>query len=506
MALDMPVSMTLSYEEHQHMTGKRSATYSNARIAADEDGLIQAVEMDVSMDHGAYAGTSSIAFGNLISVPFSGYNVPNLKFLARAGASNHNYTCAYRGFGAPQIYTTSESLADMVAKAAGMDPWDFRYKNAARPGDLTVNSRPYKSYAYPELLEKIKPYYDEYKAEAEAGRAAGKHVGVGLSMGGFNVGKGFIDHCEDDLELNADGGITVYNTWQDLGQGGDIGTLTHVLTALEPLGLKPEQVRFVVNDTKLAPDSGLSAASRSHYMNGRAILDGARQLLGAMRKANGGYRTYAEMVAEGIQTRYRGQADEVGQGLDPCQDPNTGEGDRFAAYTFGVNLALVEVDVATGKVKVLRFTSVVDVGTVGNLLSVEGQGYGGISHSIGFALKEDYDATDRAGNMVYCGIPSVEDIPDDFNLIFIENPRPNGPHGSSGCAEVFQCSNHMAVINAIDNACGVRIYDLPALPEKVKAGWDALQRGESLTPRKYFLGSEFEDELEAIRDNPIHMG
>ena len=503
MALDKPVSMTLSYEEHQHMTGKRSATYANARIATDEDGMIQAVEMDVSMDHGAYAGTASIAFGNLISVPFSGYNIPNLKMLARAGASNHNYTCAYRGFGSPQIYTTSEALIDMAAEKAGVDAWEFRYKNAARPGDLTINNRPYASYPYPELLEKIKPSYDAYKAEAEAGKAAGRYLGVGLSMGGFNVGKGFIDHCENDLELLPDGGICVYNTWQDLGQGGDIGTLTHVLKAFEPLNLRPDQVRLVMNDTKLAPDSGLSAASRSHFMNGRAILDGARQLLDAMRKPDGSFRNYGEMVAEDIPTKYRGHADEIGQGYDPCQDPNTGEGNRFAAFTYGVNLALVEVDVETGKACVLRFTSAVDVGKLGNRLAVEGQGYGGISHSIGFALKEDYDASDRSGNMVYCGIPTISDIPDDFQLLFIENPRPNGPHGSSGCAEVYQCSNHMAVINAIRDACGVRIYDLPARPEKIKAGWEALQRGEALTPPKYFLGSDFEDELEAIRENPI---
>jgi aldehyde oxidoreductase len=170
---------------------------------------------------------------------------------------------------------------------------------------------------------------------------------------------------------------------------------------------------------------------------------------------------------------------------------------------YGVNTALVEVDVQTGKTKVLRFTSVVDIGTVGNRLSVEGQGYGGLSHSIGYALQEDYDGSDKAGNMAYCGVPTCNVIPDDYNVIFVENPRPNGPHGSCGCAEVFQCSNHMAVINAINNACGVRIYSLPATPDKVKAGWAALQRGEDLTPPKYFLGSEFEDELEDIRNNPI---
>lgn len=505
MALDMPVSVTLTYEEHQHMTGKRSATWSNGRIAVDDDGMIQAVEYDVAMDHGAYAGTASIAFGNLISVAFQGYNIPNLKALTRAGTSNHNFTCAYRGFGGPQIYTMSEALVDLGAQAAGIDPWEFRYKNAARPGDLTVTSKPYLSYAYPQLLEAIKPTYDAYKKEAEEARAQGRHVGVGISMGGFNVGKGFVDHCDDALELMPDGGICVYNTWQDVGQGADIGTLTHVVKACAPLGIKPEQVRMVMNDTKKCPDSGLSAASRSHFMNGNAILDAARQLMDAMRKPDGSYRTYDEMVSEGIPLKYMGHVDYASAGLDPCQDPNTGAGMRFQNYMYGVNTALVEVDVESGKTQVLRFTAAVDVGVIGNRLSVEGQGYGGLSHSIGFALQEDYDGTDKAGSMAYCGIPTVTQIPDDYNLIFVENPRDNGPHGSSGCAEVFQCSNHMAVINAINNACGVRIYDLPAKPEKVKAGWEALQRGEDLIPPKYFFGSEFEDELEFIRENPIYL-
>ena len=504
MALDMPVSMTLSYEEHQHMTGKRSATYSNGRIAVSRDGKIQGVEFDVCMDHGAYAGTSSIAFGNLVSVPFSGYNIPNVKLLARAGASNHAYTCAYRGFGGPQIYTTSESLTDMAAEAIGMDAWEFRYLNAARPGDLTINNRPFHEYPYVKLLEMIKPHYDEFKAEAEKGKAEGRHVGVGMALGGFNVGKGFIDHCENDVELLPDGMIAIYNTWQDIGQGADIGTLTHALKCFEPLGITPDKVRLVMNDTKQCPDSGLSAASRSHYMNGRAIIDGSRQLLEAMRKPDGTYRTYDEMVAEGIPTKYRGHVDEVKYHIDPCQDPNTGEGDRFSTYTYGVHTALVEVDVKTGKTKVLRYASVVDIGKVGNRLAVEGQAYGGLSHSIGFALSEDYDASDRAGNMVYCGVPDCESIPDDIRVAFMEDDlRPIGPQGSSGCAECFQCSTHMAVINAINNATGVRIYDLPAKPAKVKEGWERLQRGESLTPPKYFFGSEFEDELDYIKDNPI---
>jgi aldehyde oxidoreductase len=501
--LDMPCTMTLSYEEFNHMTGKRSATFTNGRIACDKEGKIIAAEYDVALDHGAYAVVAGHIFNNLVSVGFYGYNVPNFKALARGGSSNHAFNTAYRGFGSPQIYTCTEALIDMIAEKAGMDPWEFRYKNAARPGDLTVNSRPYYDYIYPTLLEKAKPAYDQYKAEAEAARAKGRHVGIGMSMGGFIITIGKFDTAEVALELNADGGITHYNTWEDMGQGGDIGTLTHTVKALAPLGITADKVRLVMNDSKTCPDTNLAAASRSHYMAGNATLDAAKQLMDAMRKEDGNYRTYDEMVAEKIPTKYVGHYDQFNIGLPPGLDPNTGEGEKNPTYMYGVNVAQVEVDVKTGKTKVLKFTCVADVGVIGNMLSVEGQGYGGLSHAIGFALSEEYEALDKHGNIVGCGVPTIDMIPDDLNLIFNETPRPRGPHGSCGCSENFQSSNHMAVINAINNACGVRIYSLPATPDKVKAGWKAKQRGEDLIPEKYFLGSDLEEELEYIKANPL---
>ncbi len=501
--LDMPCTLTLSYDEFNHMTGKRSATFSNGRIACDKEGKIIAAEYDVALDHGAYAVVAGLIFNNLVSVGFHGYNIPNFKALARGGSSNHAFNTAYRGFGSPQIYTCTEALIDMIAEKAGIDPWEFRYKNAAKPGDLTINSRPYHDYIYPTLLEKAKPVYDKYKAEAEAARAQGRHVGVGMSMGGFIITIGMFDSAEVALELNPDGSITHYNTWEDMGQGGDIGTLTHTVKALAPLGIKAEQVKLVMNDSKTCPDTNLAAASRSHYMAGNATIDAANKLMDAMRRKDGTYRTYAEMVAEKIPTKYIGHYDQFNIGLPPGLNPNTGEGEKNPTYMYGLNLALVEVDVKTGKTKALRFTWVGDVGVVGNMLSVEGQGFGGISHSIGFALSEEYEAQDKHGNIVGCGVPAIDAIPDDLNLIFNVTPRPNGPHGSCGCSEVYQSSNHMAVINAINNACGVRIYSLPATPDKVKAAWEAKQRGEDLTPPKYFLGTDFEEELEYIKANPL---
>jgi aldehyde oxidoreductase len=504
--LNIPCTLTLSYEEFNHMTGKRSATFTNGRIACDKEGKITAAEYDIALDHGAYAVVAGHIFNNLVSVGFHGYNIPNFKALARGGSSNHAFNTAYRGFGSPQIYTCTEALIDMIAEKAGIDPWEFRYKNAARPGDLTINSCPYHDYIYPTLLEKAKPIYDKYMAEAAAARAKGKHVGVGMSMGGFIITIGMFDSAEVALELNADGSITHFNTWEDMGQGGDIGTLTHTVKALAPLGITADKVRLVMNDSKTCPDTNLAAASRSHYMAGNATLDAAKKLMDAMRKPDGTYRTHAEMVAGKIPAKYIGHYDQFNIGLPPGLNPDTGEGEKNPTYMYGVNVAEVEVDVKTGKTKVLRFTWVGDVGVVGNVLSVEGQGYGGISHSIGFALSEEYEALDKHGSMLGCGVPTIDVVPDDLNLIFHVTPRPNGPHGSCGCSEVFQSSNHMAVINAINNACGVRMYSLPATPDKVKAGWEAKQRGEDLTPPKYFLGSDFEEELEFIKANPLTGG
>ena len=120
----------------------------------------------------------------------------------------------------------------------------------------------------------LKPHYDEFKAEAEKGRADGRHLGVGIGLGGFLCTLGMWDKAEVALELMPDGMVGVYNTWEDMGQGGDIGTLTVTVKALEKIGIKPEQVRLVMNDSHRCPDSGVAAASRSHFMNGRATIAG----------------------------------------------------------------------------------------------------------------------------------------------------------------------------------------------------------------------------------------
>ena len=147
------------------------------------------------------------------------------------------------------------------------------------------------------------------------------------------------------------------------------------------------------------------------------------------------------------------------------------------------------------------------VGRIGNIDAVNGQAYSGIMHGIGFALKEDYADVKKHANMFGAGTSYIKDVPDDINLIHIDGAISDGPFGSSGASEAFQASGHCAVLNGIYNACGVRIHEIPALPEKVKAGLDAIAKGEKpYEPKKYFLGSDMYEELENIKENPVQVG
>jgi aldehyde oxidoreductase len=502
----MPIALSMTYEEHLHFTGKRSPCHSNGRLACDENGKITAAEFEFGMDHGAYSWGGDDKMTKPARFIFFPYYIPHAAGLVRVANTNHNFGVAYRSYGSPQAYTLGEAIIDMLAEKAGIDPFEFRWRNIARPGETNINSYPYRQYPMEEIMQKMRPYYERAIKEAKEKDTPAIRRGVGLAWGGFNVTRAGAspDSGAVALELNPDNTFTKYDTWQEVGQGGDIGSLMVTLEALKPLGVTPDKIRLVQNDTKLCPDTGMSAASRSHYVDGNATIIAAEKLMNAMRKPDGTYRNYTEMVDEGIPTKYEGKFETSSiPGL--CRiDPNTGVGDPTPAYTYALNLAEVEVDTRTGKTRVIRFTCVDEVGKVGNIDAVNGQAYGGISHSIGFALSENYDDVKKNTNIANSGVPYIKDIPDDITVIHLENDDATGPFGSSGASEAFQAGGHVAVLNAINNACGVRIYEMPATKDKVKAGLEIIARGgKVLPPKKYFLGSELYDELENIKANPV---
>ncbi|MFZ4462988.1 MAG: molybdopterin-dependent aldehyde oxidoreductase [Bacteroidales bacterium] len=503
----MPVALSMTYEEHQHFSGKRRPCHSNGRVACDKDGKITATEFEFGMDQGAYSFGGDDVITKQVRFAFFPYKVPHVAGLSRIATTNHNFGTAYRSYGSPQAYTMSEALMDMLAEKAGIDPFEFRWINIARPGDTNINSHPFRLYPMEDMMLKLKPHYEKAVKEAKAKDTPELRRGVGLAWGGFNVTEGATDSATIFLELNPDNTITKYDTWQELGQGGDIGSVMVTLEALKPMGITPERIKLVQSDTKICPDSGMSAGSRSHYMNGHATIIAADKLMKAMQKSDGTYRTFDEMKKEGIATKYEGKyMTIVTEGLSRL-DPNTGVGDPTPAFTYALNMAEVEVDTKTGKTTVTRFICIADVGKIGNIDAVNGQAYGGISHSIGFALSENYEDVTKHTNIASSGVPYIKDVPDDIQVIYNETYDKTGPFGSSGASEAFQASGHVAVLNGIYNACGVRVFEMPATKEKVKEGLDILTSGgKIMPPKKYYLGGDLYDELENMIANPVPYG
>ena len=464
MATGRPVFLCYDYAQQQIYTGKRSPFWTTVRYAADKEGKLLAMETDWSVDHGPYS-----EFGDLLTLRGAqyigaGYDIKNIRGEGRTVCTNHAWGAAFRGYGAPESEFPSEVLMDELAEKLGMDPLELRYKNVYRKGSTTPTGQDPEVYSLPEMIDKLRPKYEAAKKRAAERSTDAVKRGVGVAVGVYGAGLDGPDTSETDVELNPDGTVTVFNTWEDHGQGADMGTLAVAHEALRPLALATDHIRLVMNDTSKCPNSGPAGGSRSQVVTGQAIRVGCEELLKAMKKANGSYRTYEEMQAEGLPTKVHGKW------TAPAKDCDAnGQGSPFCCYMYGVFLAEVAVDKATGKTTVEGMTCVADVGTVVNRLVVDGQIYGGLAQGIGLALTEDFEDIKKHSTLAGAGFPYIKQIPDNMEIIYVETPRPDGPFGASGVGEMPLTAPHAAVINGIYNACGARIRSIPALPEKVLA-------------------------------------
>ncbi|WP_319405265.1 molybdopterin-dependent aldehyde oxidoreductase [uncultured Desulfosarcina sp.] len=470
MATGRPVFLRYNYFQHITYTGKRSPFWLKVKYGADADGKIQAMETDWSVDHGPYS-----EFGDLLTLRGAqfigaGYGISNIRGTGRTVCTNHAWGSAFRSYGSPQSFLASESLMDELAEKMGIDPLELRARNVYRKGDTTPTGQAPEVYSFPAMIDKLRPLYQAAKDKAKAESTADIKKGVGVSLGIYGCGLDGADGSEVRVELNPDNTVTLYDSWEDHGQGADMGSLGTAHKALRPLGLTPDQIKLVMNDTAITPNSGPSGGSRQQVVTGNAIKNGCELLMSAMKKPDGTYRTYAEMKAENIALSYSGNW--TASMCTNC-DLETSQGSPFSVYMYGMFLAEVAVDTKTGKTTVEKYTVVADVGKINNRLVVDGQIYGGVAQGIGLALSEDFEDLKKHTSLKACGIPYAKDIPDKLDIHYVESPRPAGPFGAAGVGELPLTASHVAVINAIANATGVRIRHLPALPEKILAGLKA---------------------------------
>ena len=468
LATGRPVSLV--YDQYQNITytGKRSPVNINIRLACDANGKLTAMETDWWLDHGPYS-----EFGDLVTLrqaqfTGAGYHLENIRGHGRTVATNHAWGSAFRAFGSPQSFLASEIAIDILAEKMGEDPFEFRYKNLYNETSTTPTGQKPDVMVLRQLFDMLRPKYQEAKKRCAELSTPETKRGVGVALGVYGCGLDGPDSSAARAEITPTG-VTIYNSWEDHGQGADLGALTMAHEVLRAAGVKPEQIRLVMNDTNL-PNSGPAGGSRSNVFTGNATRVAAEMLLNAMRKPDGSYRTYAEMVAENIPLTYDGKW--VAAACSACSS-ETAQGEPFPVYMYEVFMPEVEVDVETGEAKVVKFTTAVDVGTIINRAIVDGQIYGGLAQGVGLALTEDFDDLELHTTLRDCGIPYPKDIPDDIEILYLETPRPDGPFGAAGVGEAPLTAPHPAILNAIYNACGVRIYRVPALADVIKTELEA---------------------------------
>ncbi|MFA5621962.1 MAG: molybdopterin-dependent aldehyde oxidoreductase [Thermovirgaceae bacterium] len=467
LATERPCFLRYNYFQHMTYTGKRSPFFVNIKFAADKDGKLLAMETDYNVDHGPYS-----EFGDLLTLRGAqfmgaGYDIPNIKGTGRTVCTNHAWGSAFRAYGSPQSLFSSEQLMDQLAEKIGMDPWEIRYLNCYRPGATNPSGQEPEVFSYPEMLEALKPRYEEAKAKAKRESKDKIRKGVGLSMGCYGCGLDGPDGSEAWAVLNPDDTVTIVAAWEDHGQGADMGMVGTAHEALRPLGITPDRIRFTWPDTSSTPNSGPSGGSRQQVMTGNAIRVACSEMLASLKKPDGKYMDYSEAVAAGKPLKYVGKFSVPGVACD-----EKGQGRPFVVYMYGVFMAEVSVNTETGKVEVDKMTLMADIGKVNNRLVTDGQIYGGMAQGIGLALSEDFEDIKKHSTLAGAGFPFAKDITDNMEIVYFENyPREFGPFGAAGVGELPLSSPHAAIGNAIYNACGVRVHRLPALPERILAGF-----------------------------------
>ncbi len=457
-----------SMAESMLATSKRHPFDMDIRLAADEDGRLTALGMDITVDNGAYMSLGIVILRRALHMLTSSYYVPNIEVTSRLVYTNNPWGSAARGAGPPQAHYAVECAIDMLAEKMGIDPLEFRRRNALKPGETKATGHVATEWPFPGLVDAIQPAYETARAEAAHANAEasnGFRRGVGFGAAAFGIAMPG-DKSMAAIELDPDDGVTVYVAAADPGEGNDSmlsQLVAHVLDL--PLG----KVRLRTRSTADTTASGPASGSRVTYMIGGAAVDAAQQLRAAMDDL--GARTHAAFVAAERETRYVGRRTTL---ETAPLDPETGQGPSFEVQVFSIQMAEVEVDTSTGEVKVVRLTSAADPGRVIHPLNVEGQLEGGMDMGAGFALREEYVAG-KTRDYVTFKFPNIRHAM-DLESIIVETPRELGTLGSVGVGEMAMVSTAPAIVNAIRDACGAMVFELPATPERVKAALAVAER------------------------------
>jgi aldehyde oxidoreductase len=492
--LNRPVRMIYSRTESIMATTKRHPSTIRAKIGATGDGRLKAMDFSADFNTGAYASWGPTV-ANRVPVHASGpYRMPHYRALTRAIHTHLVPAGAFRGFGVPQSSIAQEQLLDEVAIKLSMDPLEFRILNALEAGDPTVTGQVFaEGVGFKACLEALRPHWRQRREAAHAFNAVASgslRRGVGVAGMWYGCGNTSLPNPSTmRLGLKPDGRLTLFQGAVDIGQGSNTVIPQICADALRaPLAL----FDLASADTDTTPDCGKTSASRQTFVSGKAaLLAGKAMRRAVLRLANVGEEATIRfdgntvMIEEsGGERRVKlnalplneaGFVAEVRETFDPptTKLDENGQGEPYAVFGYGAHLAVVEVDIELGRVKVLRLICAHDVGKAINPMLVEGQIEGGAAQGLGMALMEEF-IPGKGENLHDYLIPSIGDMP-PVECILIEDPSSIGPFGAKGIGEQALIPTAPAILNAIHHATGARVRRTPATPDRLRAAIRALQ-------------------------------
>ncbi len=460
-----PVKMVMTRAEVLRATGPTSGSKIRCKMGATRDGKLVAAEIWMAYEAGAFPG-SPVGAGAMTII--ASYQIPNFVIDAYDVIVNRPKTAAYRAPGASNAAFASETVIDALAGLCRIDPIDFRIMNAVREGSAQSAGPPFKRIGYFETLEAIK------NSAHNKSKLEGLFRGRGVASGfWFNAGL----QSSAVVNLHVDGTASVMTGSVDIG--GSRASMA-IITA-EVLGIDVTTVRPLVGDTDSIGHTDVTGGSRTTLASGQAVYEAAHDVLRQLKEraarlwekkpdeikfADGVFSSADEKISPLSVKQLCRQLAKTG-------GPVTGKATinaRNAAPAFACTMVDVEVDPDTGKVRVLRCTIAQDAGRAIHPSYVEGQMQGGTAQGIGWALNEEY-VYDRDGRLRNTGLldyrmPTCLDLP-LIETVIVEVPNPAHPLGIRGVGEVSIVPPPAAVANAIYNAIGVRMTELPMSPPRL---------------------------------------
>jgi aldehyde oxidoreductase len=434
-----PVLLALSRRESLRHHVKRHPFWMDYTVGCDAEGRLTAVRARIVGDNGAYASVGGKVLERAAGHACGAYRVPSVDVEARAVHTNAPPSGAMRGFGASQACFAIEGMLDILAERVGIDGWEMRWRNALEAGDrFGTGQRLGPGVGLKETLLAVRPAY----------RAA-RFAGIACGAKNTGIGNGLTERGRAIMRPEADGTITLYHSWTEMGQG--VHTVLRAIAATE-LGVAPERIRVLV-DTERELDTGETTASRATMLGGRAVIEAARALRVALEEPTAPATPEALAMLAGRE--FPGEVVE-----DRTTSLGTETDEPMTHFGYGWATQVVVLD-DEGRIE--RVVAAHDVGRVLDRSALEGQVEGGIHMGLGQALSEAFvveggepltDTLKSIGMIPAATMPPVE-------CLFVEDPQPEGPYGAKGMGEAVLVPTPPAVAGALRAFDGIRRTSLP---------------------------------------------